>query len=100
MIIVIYNDPTDQLIPVRFNTKKDAEKFIINLLNDHIEDNEIIMVTGNNLKVIEPKARKSVHFAEVPEKDMDVDVNTDDEDVSEEDISKLVETTVPLKKRK
>ena len=98
--LVIYYDNTGAQLPVRFSNIKDAKKFVTNLVNDGIDEDSIIVISGNAIDVMEVYPRKTVVFRKVPEKDMAAElVNTDDEEVSDEDIDKLLETTVPLRKK-
>ena len=98
MYIIIYNDNQAGLLPVKFDNKIEMEDFVNNLLNNNMEPNEIIVLTGKDIKVFDVAETKTFKLNPVPDKDMTRDIPEDD--IDDEEMETIIKTTVPLKKRK
>ena len=96
--LVIYNDHSQGLLPIKLDTRKDMENFVNGLLNDGVEPDEIMVLTGNNIQAFDVAETKTFKLNTIPDDDMDP--NPEDlDDVKEEDLEEMAKTTVPLKKR-
>lgn len=84
MFVVIYNDPSTGLMPVKFNKKNEAIEYAEGCINHlDLNEDEIIIVSGSKMDAFNLSTTKTVSLFKIPENEMTPDLSmleTIDED--------------------